>query len=297
MIYGISCSAPLFTRCLIEIANRTSKSNLAQALRTSFYVDDFLGGAQSVDEAKSLSADLNSELLEYGFPLRIWSSSHSDLIKDLSTELRAENDEMKLFSEDYKVKALGVSWKPNQDVFVFKYNHGDVDTLTKKNLLSATSKLFDPLGWLSPIIIRFKILMQQTWVCGLKWDDIVPDDVKSVWNDLQTELPAIQDVKIPRCVVSNGVQTLQIHVFADASEKAYAAVAFSRVTDEFGHVKVSLLSSKTKVAPVKTVSLPRLELCGADLAAKLTKTLMKILGVTGLIISLHAWTDSTIVLQ
>ncbi len=297
VVYGISCSAHLSTRCLTEIANRTKKSNVEQALRTSFYVDDFLGGAQSVEEAKSLIADLNSELLEYGFPLRKWSSSDSDLIKDLSSELRAENDDLKLFSEDYKIKALGVSWKPNQDVFGFKYSQNNVNSLTKRNLLSATSKLFDPLGWLAPIIIQFKILMQQTWVRGLQWDDVVPDDVKEIWNDLQTHLPAIQDIKISRCVISNVVQTLQLHIFADASEKAYAAVAFSRATDVIGHVNTSLLSSKTRVAPVKTVSLPRLELCGADLAAKLAKTLMKILDVTGFDISLHAWTDSTIVLQ
>ena len=89
----------------------------------------------------------------------------------------------------------------------------------------------------------------------------------------------------------------QLLFFSDASEKAYAAVVYSRITDDLGHVNVTLLSSKTRVAPVKTVSLPRLELCGAELAAKLASTMLTILQIINPNISIYAWTDSTIVLQ
>ena len=129
---------------------------------------------------------------------------------------------------------------------MFKYTRSDVETLTKRNLLATTSKLFDPLGFLGPILNHFEIIMQQIWVCGLNWVDEVPEDIKETWKELQNDLPAIRDVQIPRSVVSNGVNGLQILIFSDASEKFYAAVAFSRVTDEIGHVNVALLSSKNR---------------------------------------------------
>ena len=297
IIYGVSCSAHLSTRCLTETANRTQKPHVAHALRHAFYVDDFLGGAHSLEEAQHLIQDLRDELSNYGFPLRKWSSSDPVLIKNLPAHLRAENDDLKLFAEDYKVKALGVFWQPNLDQFVFKCSLEESEELTKRNLLSSTSKLFDPLGWLTPIIIQFKILMQQTWVRGLDWDQPLPDDIKKTWTNLRAGLSVIQGIKIPRAVIAGNLAMLQLHVFCDASAKAYAAVIYSRASDQLGHVTVSILSSKTRVAPVKTVSLPRLELCGAEVAAKLASSMTRILQVVQHEITLHAWTDSTIVLQ
>ena len=93
---------------MAETANRTQKPHVAHALRHAFYVDDFLGGADSLEEAQQLMQDFRDELSNYGFPLRKWSSSDPDLIKNLPAHLRAENDDLKLFAEDYKVKALGI---------------------------------------------------------------------------------------------------------------------------------------------------------------------------------------------
>ena len=138
--------------------------------------------------------------------------------------------------------------------------------------------------------------MQQTWVRGLDWDQPVPD-IKNAWKDLRAGLFVIQSIKIPRAVITGNLSTLQLHVFCDASEKAYDAVIYSRATDTLGYVTVTLLCSKTRVAPVKTVSLPRLELCGAEVAAKLASTMTKNLQVVQPHFSIHAWTDSTIVLQ
>ena len=139
--------------------------------------------------------------------------------------------------------------------------------------------------------------MQQTWVRGLDWNQPLPDDIKNTWTNLRAGLSVIQGIKIPRAVIAGNLVMLQLHVFCDASEKAYAAVIYSRASDQLGHVTVSILSSKTRVAPVKTVPLPRLELCGAGVAAKLASSMTRILQVVQHEITLHAWTDSTIVLQ
>ena len=100
-----------------------------------------------------------------------------------------------------------------------------------------------------------------------------------------------------RAIVKNAIQDFQHHVFCDASEKAYAAVIFARTTDVFGSMSSHLITSKTKVAPVKVNSMPRLELCGAHLAAKLLEATKSTLQITGLEQSFHAWTYSTIILQ
>ena len=106
---------------------------------------------------------------------------------------------------------------------------------------------------------------------------MVPEDISATWNDLQSSHSAIHDIQIPRAIINNTIAELEIHLFSDASEKAYAAVVYSRATDILGNVSTSLLSSKSRVAPVKTVSLRRLELCGAELASKLASTFTKIL--------------------
>ena len=163
----MECLVLLTWRPDVSLSSRTGqRSHRSLKQSNSFYVDGFLGGAKSLEEAIQLVNDLRQELLKYGFPLRKWSSNDQNL-QSISNELRAEKDNLNLFADDYKVKALGISWKPNQDVFIFKCSLDPVKKLTKRNLLSETSKLFDPLGWLAPLIIQFKILMQQTWVRGL----------------------------------------------------------------------------------------------------------------------------------
>ena len=145
IIHGVSCSAHLSTPCLTETANRTQKPHVAHAHRHAFYADDFLGGAHSLEEAKQLIQDLRDELLNYGFQLRKWSSSDPDLIEKLPVNLRAQHDALKFFAEDYKVQALLFFWQPNLDYFVSKCPLEEKERFTQRSLLSATSKLFDPL--------------------------------------------------------------------------------------------------------------------------------------------------------
>ena len=160
--YGIASSAFHSTRCLKEVANRTNNHTVADALNSSFYVDDFLGGAYTITEARNLMKDLCTELSVFGFELRKWTSSHPEFTMELPLELRETSDELALFSEEYKIKALGVCWKPNTDEFAFSVDLFPVEQLTKRTLLADSSKVFDPIGWIAPVIIAFKCLIQQT---------------------------------------------------------------------------------------------------------------------------------------
>ncbi|XP_063727120.1 uncharacterized protein LOC134854694 [Symsagittifera roscoffensis] len=117
--YGIASSAFHSTRCLNEVANQSKNPMIKESLKNCFYVDDFLGGANDKHEAKKLISDLCEELNSYEFPLRKWTLSNAKIIEGLPEHLREKSDVLELFSDEYKIKALGVSWKPNKDIFLF----------------------------------------------------------------------------------------------------------------------------------------------------------------------------------
>ncbi|GFY24031.1 integrase catalytic domain-containing protein [Trichonephila clavipes] len=160
-----------------------------------------------------------------------------------------------------------------------------------------TEKIYDPVGFLSPYTIRLKCLLQELWLRKLSWDDELPPDIHAVWSQWWLELPFLSELKIPRKILdsSGDSSEVQIHTFSDASQKAYGAAAFLRVKHKDG-VSVDLVTSKSRVAPLKRLSLPRLELMGALLAARLAKEVKKILDQK---CSTRAffWTDSQVTLH
>ena len=295
--YGTTLSAFHSTRCLKEVAEQSKNPMITESLKNCFYVDDFLGGANDKHEAERLISDLCEELNSREFSLRKWTSSNAKIIEGLPEHLREKSDVLEFFSDEYKIKALGVSWKPNKDIFCFSTALPELKLLTKRTLLSTISKMFDPMGWLAPFIINFKCLMQKLWVQGFDWDSEVDQKTKEKWYELTGTLPQLLELQIPRSMSSHPIKEVQLHVFCDASENAYAAAIYGRITNDDGKTFAYLLTSKTKVAPVKAISVPKLELCGASLATKLLKSVHSILRKTNLKITSHAWTDSTIVLQ
>ena len=141
-----------------------------------------------------------------------------------------------------------------------------------------------------------KILLQNVWERKIDWDDEVPPDLLEIWLRWRRELGCLSEKLISRCYFSSDfyVVSTELHGFCDASELAYAAVAYLRFTDSTGRIQISLVASKTKVAPLKRLSIPRLELCGALLLSQLLHHLGQVFKIP--LASTHAWTDSTIVL-
>ncbi|XP_066600009.1 uncharacterized protein [Prorops nasuta] len=134
---------------------------------------------------------------------------------------------------------------------------------------SENAKIFDPLGWISPLVITLKQLMQSTWLLKLSWDEEIPEPVQSKWLKCYEQLRDLQSLRIPRWTGQTpNTRKRELIGFCDASELAYGAVAYERLTDENGHFSVHLVMSKTKIAPIKTTSIPRLELVAAALLVK-----------------------------
>ena len=168
--------------------------------------------------------------------------------------------------------------------------------MTKRGIVSDVAKVFDPLGLFSPATVKMKVLLQHLWEIKLDWYDPVPEHLLEPWSQWRLELPLLSDIHIPRCYLPSGfsVSSMQLHGFCDASEDAYGGVVYLHLTDPTGNTHTEIVVVKTKVSPIKRLSIPRLELCGAQLLTKLLCHAKRILNIP--VTSVFAWTDSTIVL-
>ena len=292
--YGICSSSYHSIRSVRSVGD--GDSVVDEVILSGSYVDDFLTGAESIDEAKELRNELQEKLLGGGSPLRKWSSSSFEVLKDLPPHLLETKDVLELNKEDKSIKALGVVWYSSRDVFCFRYNGSFETGSTKRKLFSEIAKFFDPLGWIAPITITLKMLMQATWVKGFQWYDTLRIDLEETWQAAHEQLNALHQIQFLRSICSESKRNIELHIFADASEKAYAAVLYARVEKLDGSVTAKLHACKTKVAPLESISFPKLELCAAHLAVRFMKCFRTIYKTRFKVSSIHAWSDSTITL-
>ncbi|XP_075236462.1 uncharacterized protein LOC142333326 [Lycorma delicatula] len=137
--------------------------------------------------------------------------------------------------------------------------------ITKRNVLGRISSLFDPLGLLAPVIVKAKVFMQRLWELKVGWDDPLSDQLQLSWNNFVSELSLLELLHIPHKVCAANATNIQIHGFCDASTVAYGICIYLRCELADGTISTELICAKSRVAPIRQVSLPRLELCGAVL--------------------------------
>lgn len=259
---------------------------------TSFYMDDMLESVDTKEEAIQLAKDTESVLRAGCFNLRKWNSNDASVVAAMTGQ-EAPADEVKLEDESMS-SVLGLKWQPCQDEFSYKVDLDDTNVHTKKTCTSTVARLWDPPGFLAPALILGKIFLQSLWKEKLDWDDPLPEALREEWIQFQGTLTAINEIRIPRWMGMSKAGQHSFHGFCDASQRAYAAVIYVRCVDESGAVSVSLVAARTKVAPVKEMSIPRLELCGAQLLAQLWLQVCKAMGCDDDKVTFY--TDSTIAL-
>ncbi|XP_076278422.1 uncharacterized protein LOC143208163 [Lasioglossum baleicum] len=262
----------------------------ARALRRHSYVDDILAGADNLQQAWEVRRQLTAILESAGFPLDKWASS--------TPELRSTDSALKVFQDEEIHGALGLQWETRSDSLSVRGLQSATppvgSTWTKRTILAEVARLFDPLGWLAPAVIKAKILMQDLWLAGVTWDEAVESSLSQRWIDFRGELGQLGEITIPRWTqYSPDNCEVELHGFCDASERAYAAAVYISVRRTSG-TKTTLLLGKSRVSPIKTQSIPRLELCGAVLLARLLSSLIAALDLGGT--PVHFWTDSTVAL-
>ena len=230
----------------------------------NFYVDDCLKSLPSSHEAIKHVCDLRNLMNKGGFNLTKWVSNDRLVLESIPVEDRAKGTkELDLTCDVLPVeRALGVSWFVEADQFGFKVFIKD-RPCTRRGILSAVSSLYDPLGMAAPFILPAKLLLQDLCRRGLGWDDEVPDLHLTRWRAWVDDLPKISRIAIERCVKpveSSDITSCQIHHFCDASQVAYGAVSYLRLVDMQGRIFCSFLIGKSRLAPLKEITVPRLEL-------------------------------------
>lgn len=267
----------------------------AQLLKNNFYMDDLTAGADTHAEVMEMYSQITFLLRDAGFELRKWASNDNDIIEAIGDA--ASSQESIEFKDDDVHSVLGVIWHTESDTLRFIVQELTSHTnITKRTITSAVAKLFDPTGMLAPFVTRGKILIRELWLGKFAWDDSVTGNLLDKWNKFYATIRDLENVRVPRWMgaVVTG-DKIDLHCFADASESAYCAVIYSRIRGYETPALCTLLIAKTKVAPIKPVTIPRLELSAALLVSRLATTVQKTL--EGRIGSVTYWLDSKVALQ
>ena len=292
--------------CTNFALKRTAEENIEnydiETIRTidrNFYIDDCLKSVPTEHQAIRLVEQLRSVLSTRGFRLTKFLSNSKKVLKILPNTERSKTvatldlDNSILPSE----RALGVLWNTEDDFFTFDSSVKD-NPCTKRGLLSTMSSIYDPMGFVSPFILRAKIIFQSLCRSKIGWDEDIPEELAVQWRRWLDDLPIIATFQIPRCLKNTSLKepiTAQLHHFSDASERGYGAVSYLRLVDRSGQIRCILVMAKSKLAPLKTTTIPRLELAAAVVSVRLDKIIKEHLELV--VLDSTYWTDSTIVLQ
>lgn len=293
--YGLNCSPYLVLKTLLQLVeDEGHRFSLAvPSLIQGRYVDDIFGGADSIEETKLIMNQLTQLCNAGGFPLQKWHSNSPELLfcpakNNLQTTSAVE-------FEASQVKVLGMSWEATKDVFKFITFPKFSEKITKRSIFSEISQLFDPLGLVSPILTRAKILIQELWLSKVAWDEPLPSEFDIRWRTFRNQLVELSSINMLRWLyVSATSRTVEIHGFSDASNLSMAAVVYLRIIEHTGEIKVSLVCSKTRVAPIKRMTIPRLELNAACLLTRLVSHIQRIVSLKNP--KIYLWTDSSVTL-
>ncbi|XP_048580427.1 uncharacterized protein LOC116614572 [Nematostella vectensis] len=325
VVFGVNCSPFLLNATLRYHLESFAKEEpeFVRVMKDSFYVDDLVTGAESADKALELFEKARARMATGGFKLRKWLSND----EKVTAEIRERENDVTLCDRETNVtvrdsvdtdsdeatyakamlgvkdemsvvdKVLGHEWNCKNDEFRF-----DLERLadkaagvnvTKRNTLKVMASMYDPLGIVSPIMVSMKVLFQELCVEKLDWDEELTGERKKRWLSWLDDLKRVKEVRIARCVygVSGAEVTYSLHGFGDASKKAYCAVIYC-VTELYGAYHVELLTSKTRVAPLKEQTIPRLELMSGRVLAQLMATVVNAISGEVELSGRRCWLDS-----
>lgn len=252
--YGLAAAPYLAMRVLRQLAvdEGSDFPKAVPIFEDSIYVDDTLFGADELEELSEIRRQLVALLKRGGFRLRKWAANDSESLTDIPEDQCESGDH--LLAGDETLKILGLSWSSREDFFRFVLTPYEQATHTKRSVLAFIAKLYDPLGWASPVIVSAKILMQELWLSQNDWDTPIPVEFERKWIDYCNDLMYLSEIRNPRWTGRHRDNIgIELHGFADASNRAYAAIVYMRVLHSLTDVQISIIAAKTRVAPLKTV--------------------------------------------
>ncbi|XP_065190931.1 uncharacterized protein LOC135821860 [Sycon ciliatum] len=295
LVFGLNVS-PFIAHYVIQNHARqhaVTHPRGAEAVLESTYMDDTLDSVESDEKAVELYHQLSFVWSTAGMKARKWLSNSPTVLQSVPQEDRQSS--IDLSGELPTTKTLGVQWRPDSDQFGFTFSKPADNNITKRLVVRHIATVFDPLGFLAPFVVRGKICIQEMWVAGLDWDTPAPEAIAGKARAWLNELCDTDAIQIPRCLYPNSEAPDKVlHVFTDASTLAYGTVCYAVSTLADGQVCVRMVAAKTHVAPLKTISVPRLELMGAMLGLQLAQSTAEALKIPKS--AVVYWSDSVDVL-
>ena len=273
------------------------REDTVQFIKRNFYVDDGLASVTSQEQAIQLVKEAR-ELCSTGkLRLHKFISTSEEVMATIPKEecVAAAKDLDMALGEHHVERALGIQWCVTSDEFQFRVVVKQ-NPLTRRGVLSTVASIFDPLGFVAPFILAGKGIVQQMCRDKLSWDDTLPDDLRPLWESWLLDLKTLAGVKIKRCYIPPNFEVLhyELHHFSDASASGYGECSYLRVISTSGEVHCTLVMGRSRVAPTKVTTIPRLELSAAVVAIKVSDMLKGELEVD--CVQEVFWTDSKIVL-
>ena len=301
-LFGASSSPSCACYALRKTAEDNQNSFPAEVIDTinsNFYMDDCLRSLPSEEEAVKLVKDLTAVCLKGGFHLTKWISNNRGVLLSIPEEQRSKIlHELDLYRDQLPVeRALGLHWCVESDAFKFKMSLKK-QPHTRRGILSVVSSIYDPLGFLAPLTLSAKLILQDLCRRSIGWDDQIATTLQQQWIKWLNDLERVTEFAMDRCLKPPdfGQPTnCQLHHFSDASERGYGTVTYLRMQNNHNRIHVAFIQSKARVAPLKPVTIPRMELTAALLAVRVD-TMLKVELQLPLEKSCF-WTDSTSVLK
>lgn len=291
------CASTYALRYCADMQKCDQNVKLVKAVHKSFYVDDLLYSEDSPNEIVEFKKGISSILIGGGFKLVKWASNHEKVMETISVNEQSKNLCLSSDKICQVEHVLGLQWDVKRDIFSIRTVEKQSPP-TKRGLLSMLASVYDPLGMVSPVVVVAKIIFQSECRLSKGWDEKLSAENMSLWAKWKEDLNQLSNFNIPRCVKPldfNKDLTYSFHHFCDASQYAYGVVSYLRVQDSSGRVYCSFLTSKSRLAPMKAISIPRLELSAAVLAVKVEESLISELDIP--LGKSTFWTDSMLVLQ
>ena len=301
-IFGATSSpscACLALRKTAEDGRNKTTAEAAKTVERHFYMDDCLTAVASEEQAIALSQSLRALCMRGRFKLTKWVSNSRRVLSCIPADERAAEVKDLDLSKDAlpTERALGVQWCTDTDTFKFRVNVPE-RPITRRGILSIVNSVYDPLGLLAPGILPAKLILRELCQEKLSWDEDVGDIHSRRWLQWLSELQELSSFKVSRCIKPDnfGVTlTAQIHNFSDASENGYGTASYIILTNKDRQKCCTLLMSKSRVAPLKKVTIPRMELTAAVIAVKVDRLLRQELEIK--LEKSVFWTDSVTVLR
>ena len=256
----------------------------ADIIINSSIMDDCLGSVGTAEEALEVIHNLQEIFGRISMKLHKITSSSKEVLASLNEELRSKSVKTISFDKDEsgilmeETKTLGLIWSGETDSFRFTLNALEKikPPWTKRKLIKFYAALYDPIGWLLPVIMRGRSIFQKTWIEKLNWDDEVTPEIRKEWIEWLEDLKInLKRMTFDRCLISVApekiVEDQSVHIFSDASESGYGSVAYLKTKYTDLTFTVKMIYAKARIKPIKRITLQRLELNAAGISVLVMK--------------------------